>query len=400
MYPILFPAKETVFTSQGLGAMSDAILCDVTEERNGAFELKMEYPANGIHFDEMREGMLIFAKPNDTADRQLFRIYSIDKAFNRRVTVSAEHISYELNNYPVVPTGSEFGGNPEALWAIFSNNQQPLIRYTPPIPCTNFTFSSPIRSTKDIKPEDVFSLRALLGGNEKSFLDLWQGEYEFDNRRVIFHENRGNDNGVTIKFGKNLTDLEQEVTIENLYTHVFPYAKKTEYPVSQDQTTGTQYADPIEKWIYAPSDTSGDWSGGVLTLKKNDVALETIYGFKKVKFLDLTGVFESDYDIKPADVKEQCENYISTNEEIVRPKITLTVSFQPLSARDADPVAAKLEKVSLCDKVRVCLPLYGIDEKLKVNKTVYDVLNERYKSIEIGDAKSNFADTIREQYSD
>ena len=160
-------------------------------------------------------------------------------------------------------------------------------------------------------------------------------------------------------------------------------------------------------WMYAPKEDStceyGKWSGRILALTEKvngtDVTLESKYGFRKLLILDLTDVFDSDYDVKESDVKQQCENYISTNTEIRRPKVSLSVKFQPhCEANDAGK-SVKIEKIGLCDTVRVIHDGYGIDKKLKVNKTVYNVLTEKYKSIEIGDAKSSFADTIRSYYA-
>ena len=223
-----------------------------------------------------------------------------------------------------------------------------------------------------------------------------------DNFKIILHKSRGTDNGVTIKYGKDLTDLTQEISIEGLYTHIFPYAKKTTYPEPEEGSEASP--DSIDEWIYyIPSqetaDEHGIWSvHGVLALKEDGVSLESKYGFRKVKLLDLTDAFDPDFDFSGSDVKDACNSYISSNSTIKKPKITLQVSFEPKKVKSGDRYSESLEKIGLCDTVHAVYPPYGIDEKLKVNKTVYDVLNERYKSIDIGDAQSNFADTLREQF--
>ena len=51
MIPVLYRANATEFTTFGLGALSDAISCEVTEERNGAFELVMKYPTTGQNYN-------------------------------------------------------------------------------------------------------------------------------------------------------------------------------------------------------------------------------------------------------------------------------------------------------------------------------------------------------------
>ena len=77
MIPILFPAGETEFKTQGLGALTDAVLCEVTEERNGAYELEMQYPATGIHFEEIQTRCIIFAIPSPYRLPQPFRIEAL-----------------------------------------------------------------------------------------------------------------------------------------------------------------------------------------------------------------------------------------------------------------------------------------------------------------------------------
>lgn len=68
MKPRLYPENETNFESNGLGPLSDALTCTVEENRNGAFELTMEYPVTGVLFDELKHGSIIFAPPNDSSE--------------------------------------------------------------------------------------------------------------------------------------------------------------------------------------------------------------------------------------------------------------------------------------------------------------------------------------------
>ena len=65
MIPSLHVASETNFDTLGLGGLADAISCTVTEERNGEYELEMEYPVNGIHFNDLAVDRIIVAPNND-----------------------------------------------------------------------------------------------------------------------------------------------------------------------------------------------------------------------------------------------------------------------------------------------------------------------------------------------
>ena len=82
MIPVLYRADATAFLSFGLGALSESISCQVTEERNGVFELVLKYPVTGMFYDQLARERIIKAKPNDTANDQAFRIYRITTPLN------------------------------------------------------------------------------------------------------------------------------------------------------------------------------------------------------------------------------------------------------------------------------------------------------------------------------
>ena len=82
MKPILYPAGETQFKNNGLGRLSEATKCLVTEERNGQYELEMQYPVTGRHYKEIIEERIIAARHDDSDDVQPFRIYKITRPMN------------------------------------------------------------------------------------------------------------------------------------------------------------------------------------------------------------------------------------------------------------------------------------------------------------------------------
>ena len=97
MIPVLFKADAVEFDTYGIGVLADCISCEVTEERNGAFELVLKYPTTGRNYAEIKSERLIKAKPNDTAKDQMFRIYRITTPLDGVVTVYAQHLSYDLS---------------------------------------------------------------------------------------------------------------------------------------------------------------------------------------------------------------------------------------------------------------------------------------------------------------
>ena len=352
MKPILYAPGESAFTSQGLGVLSDAISCVVTEVRNGAFELQMTYPIDGIHFDDIAVTSLIMAKPNAYASPQPFPVYRITKPLNGRVSIYAEHISYWMSHIPVKPctaptivaalsalTSAAVGTNPFTLWTDKSTS-------------ASFNIKEPR------------SLRAALGGQQGSILDVYGGEFEFDRYTVKIHNHRGADRGVTIRYGKNLTDLTQEENIANTITGVMPY------------------------WINPQDETDIQYATGTVIYSSN----ADLYPYRRVLSVD----FSADFQSKPTgdQLKAKAQSYI-TSHNIGVPATSWKVSFAALWQTEEYKDAIGIEQVRLCDTVTVQYEKLGVSAQAKVIKTVYDVLLERYTSIEIGDARSDFASTLK-----
>lgn len=358
MYPILFDGSETKFESYGLGVLSDCIRCEVTEERNGMYELEMEYPVSGIHFEDIAHSRIVYAKPSQNANNQAFRIYKITKPRNGIVTISAEHISYQLN---FIPTSGATAENCAGAMAGLKNNAHES--------CP-FTFESN-NNTKGTYTQDVpASIRSRLGGVRGSVLDIFGGEYEWDNFTVRNWESRGTDNGVTLRYGKNITDIKQEENIENAVTGVCPYWTKDD--------NGTQVTVTLpEKVLHAPT--------------------ASLYPFQRTMVLDCSSEFEEQPTI--AELRQYASNYMVQN-DIGYPSVNITVSFVALWQTEEYQDVAPLESVSLCDYVHIYYEKLGIEATSKVIKTKYDTILERYLEIELGDAKSSLGETIRGEIQD
>lgn len=352
MIPILYKADATEFETFGIGALSECTYCEVTEERNGAFECTLKYPVTGRLFAELKNERLIKARPNDTSKEQLFRIYRITTPINGIITIYAQHISYDLSNIA------------ELMWssAMISPSLAMSRLFTKTASTHNFKCSTDFSSAKPFSVSKPKSVRACLGGSEGSMLDLWGGEYEWDNFNVILHSKRGKDNGVVIEYGKNLTDMEQDNDFTDVYTDLLPYA------VFSDENT--------EK---------------VITLSEITLPIIDKPTRQKTLIKDFTDFFDDKASINENSLRTKALSYIKENPLGVETP-TLTVAFEPLWKQPE--YSAILERVSLCDTVTIRHSALGITAKSKVIKTVYDSLAEKYVSITLGTAKSNFVNTV------
>lgn len=350
MIPILFPATETQFKSQGIGVLSDTISCTVQEGLNEIYELEMQYPMGGLRFEEIKNRNLLYTIPSPYRLPQPFRIYRITKPLNGICTIYARHISYDLSGIPLNPFTANSA--PQAMLGLETNAavESPFTFWTNKSTVANFAVSVPS------------STRSVLGGQAGSVLDAYGGEYEWDNFAVNLHTKRGSDNGVTIRYGKNLTDIEQDANISNLYTGIYPYWTDTE--------------------------------GNLVTCEPKIIHAHGTYDFEKILPVD----FSQDFEEKPTpeQLKARGDTYIKANRVGV-PEVSMSVKFAQLEQTEEYKHLALLEKCDLGDTVTVQFAQLGVDANARIVKIKTDCLTGRYIEVNIGQVRSTIADTIAGQ---
>lgn len=349
----LFPSNATDFTTNGLGYLPDATECTVTEERNGAFELEMKYPVSGKRYSDILLRSIIVAKPNPYDDPQPFRIYEISRPMKGLVTVKAAHISYDMNGIPVDPCSVVNGSITAALEALKASTI---------VPCPFILWTDKTTSNATFEVSSPTGLRACLGGSEGSILDVFKGEYKFDKYMVRLYSERGTNRGVSIRYGKNLTDLTQDENCENVYTGVHGF-----WSGEVDGSNVVVYTSPLV------------------------IPVPGSFNFTRVLALDLSSSFQD--KPSPFQLKEKVNEYI-TNSEIGIPKVNLDISFVNLMDSGEYETVALLETVHLCDTVNVLFEELGVNATAKCIETVYDCITNKYVSISLGDAKSSLTKTL------
>ena len=336
-YPILYASitPGTVPTDFGLGVLSP-ISCTVEESRNGIYELEMVYPANGIHASEIATRRLLKVKPNYTDEPQLFRIYKVGKTLAGQFTVRACHISYDMNGLTIA---SGEANNPVSACQLLQSA------------APGYTFSTDKTGTADFKITEPSSVRSWLAGKTGSLLDVYgTGEYYFDNFNVYLKLHRGvTTPRTTIRYGKNLMQLSQELSSENLATSVQAYWKSSEgeVVVGNEISTGLTLDAPRKM---------------VLDCSQDFQELPTV-----------------------ADLDAAASAYISGHELTV-PTNNITLDF-------AQTGLIK-DRVDLCDVVNIYYEAYGITASAKCIRTKWDCIEERYIETEFGDAKSSLSDIL------
>ena len=356
MKPILYPAGETQFTNNGLGRLSEATKCRVTEERNGQYELEMEYPITGRHYREIIEERIIAARHDDSDDIQPFRIYKITRPMNGIVTVSARHISYQLSKVAVMPFTADTCAAALSGMVSHSVGDCPFSIWTDKLLEAAFHVDVPS------------SFRSLLGGVSGSILDIYgPGEYEWDRFTVKFHSHRGSDQNVYIRYGKNMTDVKKTTDTSNLWTGILPYWAGT---------------DEAEQAILVTLPEQVIYSG-----------YADDYVYRMVVPVDFSSAFQEQPTVEQ--LRSRAQSYVNANAADGIPA-SIDVSFVALWQTEEYKNWAPLQKLKLCDTVTVYHKGLGIENKAKIVSVTYDVILERYEKMTIGEVKTSLGDSIRQ----
>ena len=355
MIPILYSSDKTEFTAYGYGALRDTIECLVTEERNGAYELTLKYPVGGFLFNKIATEMIIKAKAKPNGDYQAFRIYRITRPMSGVITVYAQHISYDLANI-ISPPVYFRGAYLYYCFNYFFN----LARPSETMQLFSFENTAPTQEVY-LETNVPRNVRSLLIGKEESIVNYMDGDFEFDNYVIRFHKPRGQDNGVTILFGKNLTQIQSNVDITNVYSHLCPYA--------------------ITK------------AGGyerLITLTEAVLPAETVLDIQKCLLVDLSDQLNDSYDSfeDAEDALRDAGNAYLREHKIGITGPNITLSFDQLGEANFD------KSINLCDTVTVKYKELGISVKTQITKMVYDTLTEKIKTISLGEIKPNLADDV------
>jgi hypothetical protein len=228
---ILYEEDEQKFSNLGLGTLKDALTCLVTESLNDEYTLEMNYPVNGANFSKIKVNRIIYCKPNPYSVAQPFRINSITRPIGGVATINAVHISYDLNNYLVMSLAKG------TLQTVLGELQNGSIVECP------FKFYTDITSTvKSYQTTAPANMRAILMGSDESLIGTYKCEVLFDKFDVHLLAQRGSDNGVEIRYGKNMTDLSHVSNYDTLYNGVYPY-----YHTESTTTTSTTQANSFKQ---------------------------------------------------------------------------------------------------------------------------------------------------------
>lgn len=373
MRPILFNKNETTFDTYGLGELN-VTKGTVTRERNGNYTLYAEIPVNDPMVSILQKEMKLKADAGLRTKNQTFEISRIVKDSSNIVKIYGQHISHKLE-YMAIRNGTILNGtalNALSIWrgALIGDYR--------------FDVWSDIwtDATTKLSIDKVTNARLALGGVEGSILDIWGGEYEFDNMTVRLHKQLGRTAPTVLEYGRNILSAETDETIEDAYTSVLPFATYT--PEKPEGDTSDSQPDPI-----------------TVTIPENyvDSKYKALYAHRRIKVIDFSSEFSTDSkkkNIPTADkLRKLATDYMERN-AIGKPKINTKIEYVDLAKTLDYADRAWIEELELCDIVPVYYPQIGLtDETAKTTTITYDFVNERNASVEFGEIGTNVRATMQ-----
>ena len=346
MIPILYEKNETSFISNGLGRLRDTISAVVTEERNGIYELDFEYPMDAVDFGMIQVGRIVGATHDESEDIQPFDIVSYSRPINGVVTFHCVHISYRQSYMTV--TGSSINSLADAFTLL--GTAQPSNPFNYQTDKTSLGYMAAADGTPR-------SVRQMLGGVEGSILDAYGGEYEWDKWSVILHSSRGTARDFSIRYGVNMLDYNEDFDSQGTYSSCIPY------------------------WTDGENTVVGD---------RQDSPSSTVTGRGECVPLDVSDKFED----QPTKAQVEAMGLsMLTGKNTTLPTQNIHVEFVRLQDLGYENLG-NLMQCKLCDTINVIFPDYNATGRFKIVKTVWNVLRDRYDSMELGDLSTSLSEAL------
>lgn len=332
----LFGTTDTDFSSNG-DAVIQPFKAKVHKEDNGKYYLTVE--ADISYVDFLTANRIIVADtPQGT---QAFRIKNPEKTKNK-ITIKAQHISYDAQNYVIADSYVVDKNCNDAMDHLNSATDNP----------------SPFQTYSDIAIVDSYRcVRTSLYDAFSTVLERWGGHFVRDNYRFAIMSTIGRDNGVTVRYKKNLKEMTCTANWDSVVTKLMPVGKDGLLLDEVYLYSKTQYDIPFTKVVSFNQNIDQDM------YKDTDGHLdETAYNNALIE-----------------DLRKQGQAYVDEN---CVPKVNYTLK-------------ANLEKLTdIGDTIEVIDEPMGIDIVTHVISYEYDCILGKYTELEFGNFQQKVSDLM------
>ncbi|AQS04178.1 phage tail spike protein [Clostridium beijerinckii] len=362
----LFNSRETDF-SHNEYVLNEIISCKVTEELNGDYTLELEYPlddSKGIS-NNLVVGAIISVPTIDSRENQLFRVIKKETNSNS-ITVQAQaKLMADLKVNAVRAATITGKTRKEAIQTILNSALDSHV-YTAGSLDTN-------TNTDVILQVSEGNLLSDLIGSENSVLSEYGGEFIVSNNALDIVNKRGQDNGVVIEHGKNISSIKEDIDITDFATALIP--KSGDYRIPEYLIVSPN-AGAYDKLYCKEVDLNLNIWDGTNDKGEDQVTIEEAYAL----------------------MRTACSK-IFTVDKVDQITFNYEVDFVQLSQTEEYKNYAILETVNLGDTVTVRHKVLNLDLQGRVNKIAYRVDSEgntTIDTVEIGFSKKEITDIIKD----
>lgn len=338
----LFGITDRDFTSNG-DRIIHAIRAKVTKQDNGEFYLDLETDLSYVN--DLTEGRIIVA-PTPQGE-QPFRVSNVQKTKNK-LTTKALHVFFDSRNYLIADSYVVEKACNDALDHLNAATE-------PESPFLTISDITTVSSFRCVRKSLYEAIQTVLEP------ERWGGHLDIDGWTIGIRNEIGKDNGVEIRYAKNLKDITVDENWDNVVTKLMPVGKDGLLLPEKYVTSTTQYDLPYTKTV------SFDQNEIVQDDFKNEAGEldETAYEQALINNL-----------------RQQAQSYVDT---YCYPLVNYTLK-------------ANVEKLTnIGDMVHVIDERLGLTIQTNVISYVYDCIQERYMELEFGNFKrtlGNFESNI------
>lgn len=350
---IIYNKDTTNFNNNGLGFLTDIISASVVDNLNGDYTLTFEYPINAKLSDYIVEDNIVKCVVAD-GSKQLFIITNVVKTFDT-LKVQAKHIFYKLLYNMLEDVFPQNLNAQDFLNWILTHTQY----------SNNFTGYSNITSTfKSARYVRKNPIEAILGEEDNTMVNLYGGEIKRDNFSIYFNSRVGNDEGIKLIFGKNITGINISIDNTNCYTRIMPLG----------------YNELMIPEKYVDSTLINNYPFPRIA----------IYKFEDIKYdPDDEEAYHTEAAAQQA-LRDKVQELYNAN--IDKPAVSMTIDWVELSKTEEYKQYSALERVHLGDTIYA--NILGVEFETRVKKTTYNPLTDTIEKFEIGTIKPSIATSM------
>lgn len=358
----IYSATNTNYEQNGDSVLLP-INCLITASINQSWTIEITHPIDSEGRWKYIEEEAVVKAPSFNGD-QLFRLKTVTKT-DTQVTATGEPIFMDAMDdcflVDVRPTDK--------------NGQQALDIMT--APNSKYTGQSNITKLSTAYYQFKNLIEAINGDDENSFINRWGGEIFFDNFKIVINETIGTDNGVEIRYGKNIPvdGFSQEVDTSAVITRIYPKA------FNGYTMTNSGYVD-------------SDLIDNYPTVKAATITFDDVKMAEDAQEDDAANgiiICNNQTELDTA-LTQKCNEQFAAG--VDKPKVTINCQMVQLANTEQYKDYAVLETVSLGDTVHCVNNHLGIKTDARVISLTYDSILKKVDSVTIGDYEYNYFNNV------